>query len=140
MADINEILKKQPILLIDGDCVLCNNSVNFLLRHERSPKLSFATLNSETGKLILDYFEIGKEIDSMVLVRNHSVYIKSCAALRLTRYMKGLWPLMEMFVIIPPFLRNLVYDFIAKRRYTKFGKTQACAMIDMRHRDRFLEI
>ncbi len=140
MTDINEILKRQPILLIDGDCVLCNNSVNFLLKNEREPKLSFATLKSDTGKKILEYFEVGNEIDSMVLVRNHSVFIKSCAALRLTRYMKGLWPLMEIFVIIPPFLRTLVYDFIAKRRYSKYGKTQACAMIDVKYRNRFLEI
>lgn len=52
MTDINEILKKQPILLIDGDCILCNNSVNYLLAHEKKsgPKLNFVPLKSETGK------------------------------------------------------------------------------------------
>lgn len=139
MTDINEILKKQPILLIDGDCVLCNNSVNYLLQREKEPKLSFATLKSETGKAIIDYFEIPENVDSMVLVKNYSVHIKSCAALRLTLYMKGLWPILVVFVVIPPFLRNLVYDFIAKRRYTKFGKTHNCALIDEKYRSRFFE-
>ena len=141
MTDINEILKKQPILLIDGDCILCNNSVNYLLAREKEggPKLSFVPLKSETGKVILDYFEIPNVSDTMILVKNYSVHIKSCAALRLTLYMKGLWPLLVAFVIIPPPLRNLVYDFIAKRRYKKFGKTTNCAMIDPKFRSRFLE-
>jgi len=142
MTDINEILKKQPILLIDGDCILCNNSVNYLLAREKEsgPKLSFVPLKSETGKVILDYFEIPNVSDTMILVKNYSVHIKSCAALRLTLYMKGLWPLLVVFVIIPPPLRNLVYDYIAKRRYKKFGKTTNCAMIVPKFRSRFLEI
>lgn len=140
MTDINEILKKQPILLIDGDCVLCNNSVNYLLQRESSPKLSFATLSSETGKALIEYFEIPQDVDSMVLIKNYSVHIKSCAALRLTLYMKGLWPLLVVFVVIPPFLRNIVYDYIAKRRYKKFGKTTNCALIDQKYRNRFLSL
>ncbi len=142
MTDINKILEKQPILLIDGHCILCNNSVNYLLKREKQngPKLHFAPVQSETGKAIMEYFEIPKDIETMILIKNYSVHIKSCAALRLTLYMKGLWPLLVVFVIIPPPLRNLVYDYIAKRRYKKFGKTEMCAMIDPKFRERFLEI
>jgi len=140
MIDINELLKKQPILLIDGNCVLCNSSVNYLLMREKEggPKLSFAALKSEAGQALIDYFEIPKDIESMILIKNYSVHIKSCAALRLTLYMKGLWPILVAFVVIPPPLRNLVYDYIAKRRYKKFGKTENCAMIDPKFRSRFL--
>lgn len=140
MIDINELLKKQPILLIDGDCILCNNSVNYLLAREKKHVLSFAPIKSETAKALIDYFEIPENVDSMVLIKNYSVHIKSCAALRLTLYMKGLWPLLMVFVIIPPPIRNLVYDYIAKRRYKQFGKTTQCAMIDQKYRNRFLEI
>jgi predicted DCC family thiol-disulfide oxidoreductase YuxK len=140
MSKVNELLTKQPILLIDGDCVLCNKSVNFLLKNEKKPMLSFASLQSNTGKMLLEYFEVPKTVDSMVLIRNHQIFIKSCAALRITTYMKGLWPLMVVFVIIPPFLRNLVYDYIAKRRFKIHGKTNACEMIESKYRSRFLEI
>ncbi len=142
MTDINEILKKQPILLIDGDCVLCNNSVNYLLQHEKEggPKLHFTAVQSATGQAIMEYFEIPKDIETMILIKNYSVHIKSCAALRLTLYMKGLWPILVAFVVIPPPLRNLVYDYIAKRRYKKHGKTNNCAMIEPKFRSRFLEI
>lgn len=139
-SSIHDFLAKQPILLVDGDCVLCNNSVNFLLRRERKPVLSFATLKSELGTALLKYFEVPENVDSMVLIKNHKVHIKTCAALRLTFYMKGLWPLLSVFVIIPPFLRNMVYDVIAARRYRQFGKTKACALIDLKYRKRFIEI
>lgn len=138
MTDIHEILKKQPILLIDGDCVLCNNCVNYVLQREKNTKLSFATLKSETGKALLEYFEIPDNMDTMILIKNYSAHIKSCAALRLTLYMKGLWPLLVVFVVIPPFMRNVVYDYIAKRRYKKFGKTNDCALVDPKYKDRFL--
>lgn len=140
LPSIHNLLAKQPILLIDGDCILCNNSVNFLLQREKKPELNFATLKSEAGKALLKYFEVPESVDSMVLIKNHKVHIKTCAALRLTLYMKGLWPLLSVFVIIPPFLRNMVYDVIASRRYKQFGKTDACALIDRKYRDRFLEI
>jgi predicted DCC family thiol-disulfide oxidoreductase YuxK len=107
------------------------------LQREKEPKLSFATLKSETGKALIEYFDIPENVDSMVLVKNYSVHIKSCAALRLSLYMNGLWPAMIVFVVIPPFLRNIVYDFIAKRRYSKYGKTSNCAMIDQKYRNRF---
>ncbi len=67
-------------------------------------------------------------------------YIRSCAALRLTRYLKGLWPLMMGFLVIPPFLRNLVYDAIAKRRMKWFGRVQNCALLVKEDRARFLDI
>ncbi len=140
MSDINDILSKQPILLIDGDCVLCNHSVNFLLAREKTPRLSFASLQSEAGKKLLAYFEIDNKVDSMVLIRNHQAFIKSCAALRISQYMKGLWPLLVVFVVIPPFLRNPIYDYIAKRRYKKYGKTNACAIVKPEYRQRFLEV
>jgi predicted DCC family thiol-disulfide oxidoreductase YuxK len=142
MTDINEILKKQPILLIDGNCAMCNYSVNYILKREKQsgPKLHFASIQSETGQAIMEYFEIPKDIETMILIKNYSVHIKSCAALRLSLYMQGLWPLLVVFVVIPPPLRNLVYDFIAKRRYKKYGKVDRCEMIEPKFRERFLDI
>lgn len=142
MTDINKILEKQPILLIDGDCAMCNYSVNYILNREKKggPKLHFASLQSETGQAILDYFEIPKQLETMILIKNYSVHIKSCAALRLSLYMRGLWPILVAFVIIPPPLRNLVYDYISKRRYKKYGKVESCAMIEPKFRERFLDI
>ena len=138
-TDIQQILTKQPILLFDGECGFCNRSVQFLLAREKNKKLHFAPLQSEAGVALRTYFEIDGNTDSIILIRDHAAYIKSCAALRLTPYMKGLWPLMMVFIIIPPFLRNLVYDFIAKRRMRWFGRVESCALLKNEDKNRFLD-
>ncbi|MBK9285341.1 MAG: DUF393 domain-containing protein [Sphingobacteriaceae bacterium] len=129
MSQLNEHLEKQHILIFDGECGFCNKSVLFVTRREKNNKLYFSPQFSDAGKELLKYFEIDPNINSMVLIRDYSAYIKSCAALRLTWYMKGLWPLLSIFLIIPPFLRNPVYDFIAKRRMKIAGKVKSCELI-----------
>lgn len=127
--ELKPYLDKQPLLLFDGECAFCNRSVLFLVKHERKARVNFVPLESEAGKALRAYFEIDPKVDSIILIRDHSAFIKSCAALRLLQYMKGLWPLLSVFVIIPPFLRNPVYDLIAKYRRKIYGKVESCALL-----------
>lgn len=138
--EINDILSKQPILLFDGECGFCNKTIQFFLAREKKggKKIHFAPLESEIGNKLREYFEIDKKVDSLILIKHHSAYIKSCAALRLTPFMKGLWPVLVVFVIIPPFLRNIVYDFIARRRQKIFGRVESCGLLKNEDRTRFL--
>jgi predicted DCC family thiol-disulfide oxidoreductase YuxK len=138
--DVQEILKLQPILLFDGECGFCNKSIQFFLERERKKVVHFASLQSDTGKILRKYFEIGDKVDSVILIKDHSAFIKSCAALRMTRYMKGLWPMMMVFVMIPPFIRNIGYDFIAKRRMKWFGRIENCALLQKEDKVRFIEM
>lgn len=137
--DIQEILAKQPILLIDGECGFCNRSVVFFLKHEKNQSMHFAPLESNVGKELRKYFEISDKVESLILIKDHSAYVKSCAALRLTLYMKGLWPLFSALLIIPPFIRNIAYNFIARHRMKIFGRVESCAMIDGESKKRFLD-
>jgi len=139
-AEIQHLLVKQPILLFDGECGFCNRSVLFFLANEKvnAKKVHFAALESEVGSALRNYFEIDPKIDSIILIKNHSAYIKSCAALRLTIYMSGLWPLLVVFVVIPPFIRNVFYDFIAKRRQKISGRVTSCALLKAEDQKRFL--
>jgi predicted DCC family thiol-disulfide oxidoreductase YuxK len=138
---LDNILAKQPILIFDGECGFCNRSVQFFLKRERksAKKINFTSLQSEAGILLREYFEIGPETQSLIFIRDHSAYVKSCAALRLTWYMRGLWPLLLLFLIIPPFLRNMVYDFVAKRRMKWFGRIEHCALLTTEEKKRFIE-
>ena len=141
MTDVNEILKSQPILLFDGECGFCNRTVQFFLRNEKkSKKMHFAPLESEEGKALRKFFEIDEKTDSLILIKGHSAYIKSCAALRLAPFMKGLWPVLIVFVIIPPFLRNIVYNMIARHRMKLFGRVQSCELLQNEDRKRFLSM
>ena len=137
--ELPDILNKQPILLFDGECGFCNRSIQFFLKHEKNKSMNFAPLQSEVGKKLRSYFEIDEKIDSIILIKNHEAFIKSCAVLRLTPFMKGGFPLLYIFIIIPPFIRNLVYSVIAKRRMLWYGRVERCALFKNEDTRRFLD-
>ena len=128
-----------PILLFDGYCNLCNNSVQFVLKHEKNTDLLFTSLQSDAGISLLKQYNINPlNLDSLVFIKNNKFYTKSSAALRLTPYLKGLYPLLYSLLIIPPFIRNTVYDYIARNRYKWYGKAESCMMPTKELINRFL--
>lgn len=132
-------LKHKTILLFDGYCNLCNSSVQFILKHEKNNKFYFTSLQSDAGKEILNHYQIDvAQVDSLVLIEKDKAYVKSSAALRASKYLKGLYPLAVIFIIIPPFIRNAVYDYIARNRYKWYGKSDTCMMPDKSLANRFL--
>ena len=78
-------------------------------------------------------------LSSMILLDQNQVYRKSSAALRIAKNLRLPWPLLYLFILIPPFIRDSVYDFIGKRRYLWFGKFDQCWIPDNETRERFLE-
>lgn len=132
-------LKNKTILLFDGYCNLCHSSVQFVLKHEKNNEIYFTSLQSPTGIEILNHYSINpKEIDSLVLIEKNKAYIKSSAALRVSKYLKGLYPICFSLLIIPSFIRNWVYDYVAKNRYKWFGKMDNCLVPDGNLLKRFL--
>lgn len=132
-------MTKNAILLFDGECNLCNGTVQFVIKRDKKAKIKFASLQSEAGKQIMQQFNIPTEyIDSIILVENNKVFYKSTAALRLSKKMDGLWPLIYIFIIIPAFIRNFVYDYIARYRIKWFGKADTCWVMTPDLKSRFL--
>lgn len=129
----------KTILLFDGTCNLCNRTVKFIIKRDKNAKVKFASLQSEQGKQIMQEFNIPAEyIDSIILVENKKVYYKSTAALRLSKKMDGLWPLCYTFIIIPAYIRNFVYEIIARNRIKWFGKADTCWVMTPELKNRFL--
>jgi predicted DCC family thiol-disulfide oxidoreductase YuxK len=113
--------------------------VKFVLKKEKKDVLLFSPLQSEFAKQKLKELHASENIETMVLLENNKVYFKSSAALRSTKYLKGLWPLMMGFLIVPKFIRDAVYNYIAKNRITWFGSADYCEMMTPDLRKRFLE-
>ena len=117
----------KAIILFDGVCNFCNASANFTAKHDSKNYFLFAPLQSEKGIELLVKFNIDEtKTDSFVLIENNNAYIKSSAALRVARHLNGLYSLPYIFIIIPPFIRDAVYDFISRHRYKWFGKRETC--------------
>ena len=131
---------KDKIILFDGVCNLCNGAINFIIKHDPKGIFKFASLQGETGKQLLAQHTIDpQETDSIVLIDNHQVSVKSSAALRIAKNLNQGYPLLFGFMIIPTFIRNGVYDFIAANRYKWFGKKESCMLPTPELRSRFLD-
>ncbi|NQV21927.1 MAG: DUF393 domain-containing protein [Rhodospirillales bacterium] len=127
------------VMLFDGVCYLCRDSVQFVLRRDPDAKVDFAPLQSDYGRDVLRRHGLPEgSLQSVVLVQDGEVYTKSTAALRIARELSGGWPLLYLFMVVPRFLRDGVYDFIGNRRYRWFGKMDACWIPDQDVSNRFL--
>jgi predicted DCC family thiol-disulfide oxidoreductase YuxK len=127
------------IILFDGVCNFCNASVNFIIDRDKKGIFQFAALQSEIGQEILRKNGLNATtFDSIILINDKKVYQKSDAALEIARNLDGFWKIFYIFKIIPPFLRNSIYDLIAKNRYRFFGKSDTCRIPTPELRTRFL--
>lgn len=121
---IMDVGEGKAIVLFDGVCNLCSNSVQFIIKRDRSDRFRFASLDSETGKELLRTH--GVKADSIVLVEDGKAYLRSTAALRIARKLSGAYPLLYLAILIPEFIRDNIYTIIAKNRYRWFGKHSEC--------------
>lgn len=135
-----ENVDQHPIVLFDGYCHLCSGSVQFIIKRDPGACFRFASLQSEKGKAVFENAEISSgETDSVILVEKGRVYTRSAAALRIARRLTCGWSLLSVFILVPAFIRDVVYDWIARNRYRWFGKRETCFLPDPDEAYRFLE-
>jgi predicted DCC family thiol-disulfide oxidoreductase YuxK len=132
-------VREKPIILFDGVCNFCNAIVNFIIRQDKKNVFLFCALQSEPGKKLLKQYEINwKDSDSFVVIENGKAYQKSTAGLRLYNKLPWYWKWTQLFWIVPKFIRDWVYGFIAKNRYRWFGKKDRCMIPAPEVRKKFL--
>lgn len=154
---------EHPILLFDGVCNLCNGAVQFFIRRDSKARLRFAALQSEAGRALLHATEQGPvpqrlhataerqrqevaeswereddAVDSVILVADGRLFVKSTAVLKSLRYLPYPWRLLSMLLLVPRAVRDGVYDEVARHRYRWFGRRVSCMIPTPELRDRFL--
>ena len=128
-----------PILLFDGVCNLCNGAVDFILKHESSPKLYFASIQSAEGQKILTKFNRNSgKLDTLYVLFENKLFEKSEAIIILTNCLKWPWRLIGIIKYLPKVILNFGYDFIAKYRYKFFGKKESCRIPSVFEKRRFI--
>lgn len=128
---------EEKVILFDGICGLCNAWVDFVLRRDRANTFKFATLQGAFAQRRVPL--AAESLDSVVLISGDRTFYKSSAALRILADLGGLWPLVSALLVIPPFLRNAIYDLIAANRYRLFGKRENCRVPTKEEKDSFLD-
>lgn len=128
------------IILFDGICNMCTASVQFIMKRDPKKTFRFASLQSTVANKLLIEHKIFKDINSIILITEDGrVFEKSTAVLRIASKIKGLWKLFAILLVIPPFIRNAVYQFVAKHRYNWFGKKEKCMIPTQEQKERFLD-
>jgi predicted DCC family thiol-disulfide oxidoreductase YuxK len=130
---------QHPVLLFDGHCNLCNGAVQWVLARDKAAVFRFTSLQSELGQELQQQYKLDPaELDSMVLIQNNKAYTKSSAALKTAEGLGGLYSAAGLFMLVPAFIRNGVYDFVARNRYRWFGRSEACWLPRPEWKERFL--
>lgn len=124
---------QRPIILFDGVCNLCNNAVNLALDWDPDGKLRFSALQSNVGRSLLEANgRRADDISSIVLVTKDGAYVKSDAVLKISEELTplSLLPLKPAAIVgrllVPKFLRDIIYDNVADNRYQLMGKRNEC--------------
>ena len=126
------------VVLFDGVCNLCNSSVDFIVRHERSNTLKFASLQSKVGKRIVLESGLEEVPDSILFYRGGKLYVRSTAVLMVAGFLSFPWMLAVVFRIFPRVLRDAAYKTIADNRYKWFGKRDTCRVPTSAEQAKFL--
>ena len=133
-------MKTRKIILFDGICNLCNQSVQFVIEHDSKNQFRFASLQSDFGQDFLKKNKLeATQFDSIVFIEDDQFYTKSSAALKIAKYLDGITSWLTIFMIVPKPLRDIVYSFIAKSRYRWFGKNESCWLPTKELKAKFIE-
>jgi len=133
--------KNKSIILFDGVCNLCNSSVDFVLKNDTNNRFIFASLQSDAAQQLLLQFKFKNDknhLDRIILIENDKLFDKSTAALLVLKKLRFPLNLGVIFIIIPKFIRDYIYDIIAKNRYKWFGKKDTCRIPTKEEINRFL--
>jgi predicted DCC family thiol-disulfide oxidoreductase YuxK len=133
-----------PVLLYDGTCGFCAESVQLVLRHDRRRTLRFASLQGAFGRSVLGRHPSLERVDSIVWVEpagpGERVLVRSDAALRIARYLGGRWRLAQLSRAVPRVIRDAAYDAIARHRHRILGSGPSCLVPNPDDRHRFLDL
>ena len=115
----------------DDDCLLCNGFVQWLIRQDKKEILHFGTLQSKEGQaLATEHLKSASDLSTIMIKKEKEVFTQSTAILHVLRRLGNGWQLLFAFILVPRFIRDGVYSFIARNRYRWFGRKTECLLPD----------
>ena len=115
------------IVVFDAQCLLCSRWVQFLLRHDQTGKIQFASMQGATGQALLA--QAGLQVaalETLLVVDQGRSWQNTAAILRLLHALGWPWRLAWAVWLVPAFVRDAAYRWIARHRYGLFGRSEVC--------------
>ncbi len=124
------------IVFFDGYCLLCQASVQFIIHRDPAGHFQFSPLQEDLAKNLLPPMN-ESEVNSVILWEEGKISYRSTAALRIVKRLTGVWPVLYVFIIVPVFMRDTIYNWLAKNRYKWWGKSTECLIPRPEWKERF---
>ena len=134
-------MKNRRVIIFDGVCNFCNAAVRFIFKRDPKGLFAFTPMQSDlAADLVRKYGIEHLGIDTVLLVKDEQTYIRTDAAMEIAKELSGAWWILNVFRIIPAFIRDYFYRLFAKNRYKLFGRTDKCAIPSDALKSRFIGI
>lgn len=141
MGSTAEIGVEGEVVFYDGECKFCDAAVQFVLNKERDHVLRFAPLQSDLGKRTAEQIGDPKDVASTIIFLKHGqVFIRSTAVFLIAEHLAAPWSWISIFKVLPVGLTDACYRFLAKYRYTIFGRQEICQYPSSDVAKRFLDL
>lgn len=128
-----------PIILFDAECVLCSTNAQFVLKHDKVGYFRLASMQGEIGAAICQRHGMDPQNPTSMLVIEHDrVRQDSDAVLSIYEGLGLPWQLFGALRLVPAYLRDPIYRWVARNRYRLFGKRESCWVAPPEYRDRLL--
>lgn len=131
-----------PIVFFDGECVMCNTFLDWMLAIDREAKLRVAPLQGTTAAELLPPLPTNPEDWSIYYLDGRSLYAQSEAVLQIVEHLGGSgggpWQLLRLGRGLPLGWRDGLYRLVASHRYQILGKRETCRLPSPEQQQRFL--
>lgn len=130
--------ESRSLFVFDHHCVLCGTGVGFIMKHDKRRAIAFTSAQKGLGEALCRHYGIDWD-ESFLFIHEGRPYVKFAGYFAVAKAMGGVWYLPRVFRIIPNFILNPLYDFIARHRYRWFGRSaEACAVLTEDQRARLI--
>jgi predicted DCC family thiol-disulfide oxidoreductase YuxK len=127
------------VILYDGVCVFCSRWIRFIAARDTQKRFRFTAIQSAYGTRLAQAFGIDPhDPDTNAVIHGGVAYVKSDGALTVLSSLPG-WRWARGLRLVPKFLRDAVYNLVARNRYRIFGKYDECFLPDAAMRARVME-
>lgn len=132
-------MAEQYVVIFDGVCNFCNGAVSFIIKRDHGNKFVFAPMQSPAAqRLIHQHGVTNVGFDTFLLIKNERCYLRTHAALEITKDLSGFWFLFRIFYVVPRPVRDYFYRLFARNRYRVFGKSERCMLPTEAVKNKFL--
>ena len=136
----SEMVGSEHTILFDGVCNLCNGFVQFVIKKDRADRFKFGAQQSDAASLLLKGRELDpSDLSTVLYLKGGRLLTRSSAVLHIFKDLGGWWSLAFAFMVIPRILRDLVYKWVARRRYRWFGERESCMIPTPELRAKFID-